>query len=247
VKADPAEQARLVELQEIDTALARLAARRRSLPEIAEIAELDRRLSALADEAVAARTEVQDLARGQSKLDADVEVVRARMARDQQRLDTGAVSTPRELESLQSEIESLHRRQTVLEDQELEVMETREAAENRLAGAESSIEEATAARTVATQRRQAAEQEIDAEASLVSTRRAQVAPAVPADLLALYDTIRAASSGVGAAALVRRRCEGCHLELGGAELREVKAAPSDEVLRCDNCRRILVRTAESGL
>ena len=70
---------------------------------------------------------------------------------------------------------------------------------------------------------------------------------LPADLLAVYEKVRAVSGGVGAAALKHRRCEGCRLELLGGELRAAQAAPPDEVLRCENCRRILVRTPESGL
>jgi hypothetical protein len=50
--------------------------------------------------------------------------------------------------------------------------------------------------------------------------RDRLAPSLPAAVV-LYERIRAASAGVGAAALLRRRCEGCHLELSGADLRAV--------------------------
>jgi uncharacterized protein len=69
---------------------------------------------------------------------------------------------------------------------------------------------------------------------------------VPADLLALYDKIRA-SSGVGAAMLRRGQCQGCHLSLNTVDLYAIKATPADEVVRCEECRRILIRTPESGL
>jgi predicted nucleic acid-binding Zn-ribbon protein len=70
---------------------------------------------------------------------------------------------------------------------------------------------------------------------------------LPAELVALYDKVRAASGGVGAAALQRGRCEGCHLQLNTTDLNRIREAPADEVLRCEECRRILVRTPESGL
>jgi predicted nucleic acid-binding Zn-ribbon protein len=44
-----------------------------------------------------------------------------------------------------------------------------------------------------------------------------------------------------------RRCEGCRLELNPQELQRIRAAADDEVVRCEECRRILVRTGESGL
>ena len=74
-----------------------------------------------------------------------------------------------------------------------------------------------------------------------------LAGAVPADLLKLYDKLRSQQGGVGAARLYQKRCEGCRLELNITELNEVRAAPAGTVVRCENCRRILVRTADSGL
>ena len=74
-----------------------------------------------------------------------------------------------------------------------------------------------------------------------------MAPEIPADLLALYDRIRADSGGIGAAPLHRGRCQGCQITLTPADLGRIRAEPADEVVRCEECRRILVRTAESGL
>ena len=89
--------------------------------------------------------------------------------------------------------------------------------------------------------------EIDAEIAASRAARAAVAPDVGAELLALYEKIRASSDGVGAAALHRARCEGCHLTVNPSELGQLRAAPPDAVLRCEECRRILVRTPDSGL
>lgn len=244
--ADPADQQRLLELQELDSGLARLAARRKALPEIAELTSLVSRLAELDDDGVRARTEVSDLARAQSRLDGDVEVVRSRTARDEARMASGAAPS-KELVDLTSEVESLRRRQAVLEDEELEVMQAREDAEARLTAVDSARTEALAAQSAARARLAAGRAELDSEVGLTTTRREQVAPTVPEDLRALYDTLRPSHGGVGAAALVRGRCSGCHLELSGPELRTAATAPATQVLRCESCRRILVRTVESGL
>ena len=159
---------------------------------------------------------------------------------------SGAVPA-KELESLQHEVETLTRRQSDLEDTELEVMERREEAESRAGEVRAEVEKATATRSGAEQARDKAFAEIDADAAADTEARAGLATGLPADLLTLYEKVRAASGGVGAAMLRQRRCEGCRLELMGAELRAAQAAPPDEVLRCENCRRILVRTSESGL
>jgi hypothetical protein len=157
------------------------------------------------------------------------------------------VSSPRELENLQSEIASLGRRQTVLEDELIEVMERREQADERESTLRQEQAQAQTRRGDAEQGRDEAYAEIDAEAARVRSERDELAGGLPRDLVALYDRLRAASSGVGAAALLRRRCQGCHLELSGADLMAVREAAADEVLRCEECGRILVRTDDSGL
>lgn len=126
-------------------------------------------------------------------------------------------------------------------------MERRESAQERAAELTERVAAVQAKTDDATARRDAATQELDAEAAGVAKDREVVAQAVPADLLKLYDKLRAQQGGVGAARLYQRRCEGCRLELNITEVNEVKAASPDTVLRCENCRRILVRTAESGL
>ena len=246
MKADPEVQLRLLDLQAHDAALARLEHRRRTLPELAVIADADTRLAALRADVVRAETEVGDLDRELRRLEDDVDQVRRRAERDQQRMLSGAVPA-KELESLQHEVETLTRRQSDLEDTELEVMERREDAEARAREVRAEVEKVTATRSEAEQAKDKAFAEIEAEAAADTEARAALADGLPADLMVLYEKVRAASGGVGAAMLRQRRCEGCRLELMGAELRAAQAAPPDEVLRCENCRRILVRTTESGL
>jgi len=246
VKAEPAVQLRLLQLQGLDTALSRLEHRRRALPELTVIAAADTRLAALRDDVVRAETEVGDLDREQRRLDGDVEQVRARSRRDQQRMQAGGIPA-KELESLQHEVESLARRQSDLEDAELEVMERREDAESRASALRAEAGAVSTERDAAVHARDAAWVQIDAETAEDTGARAAMAAELPGELLALYEKVRAAAGGVGAAQLRHRRCEGCRLELAGSELRAARAAAPDEVLRCENCRRILVRTPESGL
>jgi hypothetical protein len=247
VKADPFVQLRLLDLQAADTSVDQLTHRRATLPEIAELAGLEGRLSTVRDELVRVETEDSDLGREQTKIETDVELVRTRATRDQQRLDSGAVSAPKELENLQHEIASLSRRQGDLEDQVLEVMERREEVQGRLAGLAEQRDELLAQQAAAAERRAAAFGSIDADSTKASDERSALAATIPDDLLALYEKVRASSGGTGAAALYRGACQGCHLSLSGQDLVTVRDAPSDEVMRCEECRRILIRTGESGL
>jgi predicted nucleic acid-binding Zn-ribbon protein len=247
VKASPDAQLRLLELADIDAELTRLEHRRRGLPELAELSRLEQRDRELRDELAVLQATEGDLRREQGKAEADVEQVRTRIDRDRARLDAGQVSSPRELENLQSEIESLHRRQSDLEEVVLDVMERQEAAQSRLQAAQSEREQVSADAVVAIAGRDASLAEIGEQAGKAADRRAAVLADEPADLADLYERLRVQHGGVGAAALRRGRCEGCHLSLNTVDLRAIRAADADEVLRCEECRRILVRTAESGL
>jgi predicted nucleic acid-binding Zn-ribbon protein len=245
VNADTATQLRLLELQAHDTALSQLAHRRRTLPELTAIATHAKEAADLQNDVVDAQTRRSDIAAEQRRLETDVDTVRARTARDEARLQAGGLPS-RELESLQHEIATLARRQSTLEDELLDVMERAEEAETALAEAAEKHEAVTTEQRALEVTRDAAWAEIDAAIAQRTPQRETLAAALPADLLALYEKARA-QGGTGAALLRQRRCEACHIELSGSELSGVRNAEPDTVMRCDNCRAILVRTAESGL
>jgi len=248
VQADPFAQLRLLELQALDSTLSRLEYRRTSLPELAALDKTTLQVAELADAAGRVETELADLGREQRRLEGDVETVRAREERDNTRLTSGAITNARELESLQHELETLGRRQSDLEDQVLELMERHEEMEARQAELTASRSEAEAELLRLSQARDEALAAIAEDRASAESQRVERSQGVPEDLLKLYETIRAgAGAGVGAAALRARRCEGCRMDVSGTELSRARTASPQEVLRCDECRRILVRVADSGL
>jgi predicted nucleic acid-binding Zn-ribbon protein len=246
VKADHFEQQKLLALADEDVALTQLAHRKRTLPEVAAVEAAATSEQTFAEAEVRADTEVRDLDREQKRLEADVDTVRQRAARDQARIDSGA-ATPKEITSLQSELQSLARRQSDLEDQVLELMERRETADAALVAAQEGRAAAAADRERAEQLRDDALADIADSTSRHQAKRDEVAAGLSAPLLSLYDRIRTQTGTTGAAMLRARACQGCRIELNGRELAAVRNADPHEVVRCENCGRILVRTAESGL
>jgi predicted nucleic acid-binding Zn-ribbon protein len=240
-------QVRLLDLQDLDSRADQLRHQRRTLPEHARLAELTEARDRIDGQARDARIAVDDLTAEQNKVEADVEQVKARRARDQQRLDQGLVSNPKDIQRMQQEMVSLERRITSLEDEEIEVMERLEDAQvtldkltGELTGTAAQITEVTAARDGRLA-------EIDRALAEIEAQRGPVAAELPDDLVSLYDRLRESKGGVGAALLRARRCGGCMLDLDNAELATIRAAAPDDVIRCEECSRILVRTAESGL
>ena len=247
VTASPDQQQSLLDLQGFDTKLFQLAHKRAGLPEIAAAQDLEVELGSIKMRLVAAQTEASDLKLNQLKAEADVEQVVARSRRDQERLDSGAVSAAKELESLQHEIGTLAKRQAELEDIELEIMQAYENAQQAVTELQASEIETTEKLSTLAQTRDDLFTDIDFEVNSLTNQRTEIANGLPADLIALYDKIRADQGGVGAALIHRGSCQGCHITIDAQEIDQIRNMPADAIARCDQCRRILVRTAESGL
>ena len=245
MKADHFEQQKLLDLAAEDVALTQLAHRGRTLAEVAAVAAAEEAERTFSADVIRAETEARDLGREVKRLESDVETVRAREDKDQRLLDSGSVA-PKELTNLQHELESLKRRQSDLEDQELELMERLEVAEKALAAAQQGLDKAREDRERAEQQRDDALADIADQTKRHEAARAEVAGGISAPLLTLYDRIRTQTGTTGAAMLKARSCQGCRIEFYGSQLAAVRNADPHEVVRCENCGRILVRTAESG-
>ena len=247
IRADKGAQLRLLDLQTVDTTLGRLNHRRQTLPQHAVIANLRTARAAVASDLVAADTRISDLELEQAKAETDLEPVRERLSRNQTRITNGAIADPKALSSMLDEVSHLKKRISDLEDAELEVLEQLDAAmasqETLRLRAEQVDTDLAAA--IADRDRQLAT--LNAEMDGLRQQRTEIEPVIPGELLALYDRIGASHGGVGAAELRVRRCTGCQLEVNAADLRVFSAAAEDEVLRCEECGRILIRTAQSGL
>lgn len=246
MKADPAAQLKLLELQSVDTDLAQLRHRRTSLPEHAEIARLMTQRKQLLEEMTASQTRVSDLERTQRKAETDLEPVCARKVRNQERVDSGAVDA-KALQSLVDEIAHLAKRISDLEDAELEVMEALENERETvtgLTGRRQELEQQIKALMVT---RDEQVGDIDSRLGARERQRSELVAELPEQLVKVYTKVAGKHAGSGAAELKQRRCQGCRLEINAADLRAYAAAAPDEVLRCEECGRILVRTAQSGL
>jgi predicted nucleic acid-binding Zn-ribbon protein len=194
-----------------------------------------------------ARIVVDDLTTEQQKVDADVEAVRARRVRDRDRMDQGLITNPKDLERMQHELESLERRIASLEDDELEVMEKLEEAQAELAKLEAMVAETDEQIAALAAARDEKLADLDEQLARVTVERGPAADGLPADLLGLYDRLREQKGGIGAAELRARQCGGCRLGLDASEISRIRGLAEDEVVRCEECQRILVRTPESGL
>jgi len=236
-----------LDVQELDSKLDQLKHQLRTMPQIAELDALGKSRESVGDQVRDAQIRVDDLSRTQKKADADVEQVKARRRRDQDRIDQGTIANPKDLERMQHEMVSLERRISSLEDTELEVMEELETAQSDLERLTAEVAEVDRLIEAATETRGETTERLNAEGRGLTEERKRTAGDMPEDLMTLYAKLRTQKDGVGAAALRARQCGGCRLDVNPADLSRIAKTASDEVVRCEECGRILVRTSESGI
>ncbi|WP_297081213.1 zinc ribbon domain-containing protein [uncultured Demequina sp.] len=237
-------QLRLLDVQAADLRIQQAEHRRVTLDVLGRLDELTREDAALEEETVARATEVSDLRREVTKAEDDVQSVRARADRDRGRLESGS-SNAKDLQALQSELEVLTRRLSDLEDIELEVMERLENAEAAHADAVARREDIAKRRRELEHQRDVEFRSIDEEIRVAQEERSAAAEGLDAGLLSLYERLRGQYGGVGAAPLQGSTCQGCHMTLNPADVRAIESAAPEQVMRCEECGRILVRKAAS--
>ena len=231
----------LLTLQNHDSAADRLRHRRATLP---ERAELDSRRAAY-DDLERRRAEVTERRdaelREERRLDDEVKGLEAKAKAEDSRMYSGTVSSPRELTAMQADIDQLRRQAREREDEELEVMERREALDSEVAEVEAAQAALVSEMEALVSSIGKQEAEIDAELAVEEESRAALIPGIPEATLRLYEQVRAGNRGVGAARLVGMNCQACHLALPATEVDRIRHLPPDTLARCEHCGAILVR------
>jgi uncharacterized protein len=240
MKASKSAQEKLLALQALDSSLIQLDHKAKNLPVSKLLDEKTIAHASARDLCVAAETEKSDIRHELSKSEIDVEQVVARIERDEKRLSSGQ-GTPKELEQLQHELGSLAKRRAELEEIELEVMVRIEALDQRIASLSQERDSLHEEVIKLSKEKDLALEEITRAKNATISERASLAAEIEPELLALYEKIRASADGIGAARLHAGQCQGCHLTINAADLSKISSLPEDDVVRCEECRRILVR------
>ena len=240
MKASKSAQEKLLALQALDSSLIQLDHKSENLPASRILDEKSIAFATARDLCVAAETEKSDIKHELSKSEIDVEQVVSRIERDEKRLASGQGS-PKELEQLQHELGSLAKRRAELEEIELEVLVRIEALDQRINSLAKERDVLHEEVIKYSREKETALEEITRAINSTLNDRSALASECEPELLALYEKIRTSADGIGAARLHAGQCQGCNLTINAADLSKINALPDDEVVRCEECRRILVR------
>ena len=232
---------RVLDLQTSDTTTDQLRHRRETLAEHAELKAIDVREAEIVASVVEPRAERDSLGREQKRLEDEIAGIEQKVAVVLHQLYEEGLTSPKEAQALQADLESLKRRQAVLEDEVLELMEKIEPLDAALAGSVADLETVRGDRERIKTALVAAQAAVDAELAAVAESRIQLAAAVSPEMLKSYEELRPQYGGIAIARLVGATCQGCFLSLAAAEVDELRRRPADELVHCPDCGRILVR------
>lgn len=235
-------QHKLIEVAEIDTKIIQLKYQLSALAEIKQVQDFEVELGSIELKIVAAQTEVSDLTSAQSKAESDVEQVKTRMAKDQSQLDSGNAA-PRELEGLQHELGTLLKRHAELEDVELEIMQQLEDAESALDTLNIDRDKVENNLNEIRKILQQKTDELNSKIAEQDFEKKSITEQLPKELVNLYEKIRMDHGDTGAALLTKGACQGCHISLDPTQINQIKTIPDDQVIRCEQCSRILIRSS----
>ena len=240
MQASVAQQSLILELQSLDNEIMQANTKLKSLPEIEQLLHIDKRITTATDELAVVKAEADQIALELRRGEVDVETVTDRIKKDETRLASGN-ATPKELEQLQHEVGTLKKRQEHLEEIELEIMIRSDAIVARSNTLNTDLASLQTLKDEISGRLKNATDEINKVIADKNTARNLVANQLEKPLIELYEKIRGNGGGVGAAALVGNKCNGCNLAINAVEMERIKSLAKDELLRCEECRRILVR------
>ncbi len=229
---------RLLELQELDSAVVGLESRRRQIESVAERAEAQQRADDVEEQVGTLRLGLDSIRREEQRIEHDVSSLEQRIAAEERRLYDGSVANPKELSSIQAELANLRKRKSRFEDEELEQMERREEVESKLPPLEQDLAAARERLNAVKASLETELGEIERALGELRTRREGLVPELDEELLDLYEDLRSSKKGIGAAALRDGVCQGCHEKLSAMALDKLKR--TEGILRCENCRRILI-------
>ena len=233
----------LLEVQDLDLQADRLSKEREELPERAALLACGAELRENERLVAGVQARLDELARDERAVAGEVSTVAAGAKDVEERLYSGSVTAPKELESLQDELRLTREKQAGFEERELEIMEQIEGQEGELAGLAERRADAEGRAGELQQAIADAEKRIDGEIEVLTGKREAPLATLPAVFSERYADLRGKPrlNGKAAVALENGLCLGCRVSLPRVDLSRILAEAEDALVPCPHCSRLLVR------
>lgn len=237
MKATPQHQETLLELNRIDLQLRR---NQKQIDEISrgEQVQAQRQLLlANSERLLVARNELDALELELTRAETDLKLVEGRIAKDETRLQQS--SNQKDVQGMQSELQSLAKRKGELEDAELVLLERKDEILANLKTIELERAEIQKTLEVLENEQTSGLAKLNSGQQLLREDRARNLGLLTAELSEHYEKLF--SRGVGVGRLDGLICDACGMTLSGDSIDAARNTPADELAHCGECGAILVR------
>ncbi|HYU71472.1 MAG TPA: C4-type zinc ribbon domain-containing protein [Ktedonobacteraceae bacterium] len=226
--------AALYQLQQLDLELERLAAEQQV---VVKSLQGNARLQELRIELNSAQQQLRSRLQAQKEAEWALEELTRRLGAQEQRLYSGMVSNPKELNALQQEIQHLRTQQGRQEDTYLEVMEATESLQEESRRKAETLQQAEEAWTRESATMLARRDQLEVRKQELQARRTQMLTSIDAGFISRYEAMRRAKQGRAISKVEQNSCQWCRVILTPSELQRVRV--SSQLQTCTNCGRIL--------
>jgi predicted nucleic acid-binding Zn-ribbon protein len=237
MKASENQQAELLGLANLDLEISRTRTYLTNLTSGNAFSDLRSAQRDCAAQLIESRNALDQVELDLARAEADLKLVEQRIEKDAAALN--ATSSSKDAQGIQSELETLKKRKSELEDLELAILERKdevEATYKTVLADKQAIDEELAAKESANE---AEIMKLRSGLDLSTAQRSQQASRIDAELIALYE--KKSSRGLAVGRLLGRECGACRMTIGATALAEINAMPRDEIATCPDCQAILIR------
>ena len=184
-----------------------------------------------------AREKLAGVERRQRESEAQIADIQAKLEPLEKKTYDGSVSNPRELESMQREVNNLKRRLSEAEDGYLEILDEHDAASQ--AATKEEAQRSDTAKNRKTEVKDLGEEKGRLEFDLLELweKREGKSAGLDGAPKSLYESLRQSLGGVAVATIGRGMCNNCRLSLPMNVVQ--KARSGRELSQCPSCTRIL--------
>jgi predicted nucleic acid-binding Zn-ribbon protein len=239
MKAKVESQRLLLDLNSIDQNVSKLDYQKKNHPQLMKITELTARVPSIEASIVENDSQIIETKKEVSKAEIDVENISKRVQKDKEKLASSETSA-KDLTQIQHEIGTLDSKQKELEEVQIEFLEIVEDLEHKKRGLQEILEQVKAEISELNITIKADFEKANREIATLSTERQTVISKVEKDLLDLYEKIRS-EHVIGAGLFSHGNCNSCQIQISPSEINNINSTDPEEVIRCENCRCILVR------
>jgi hypothetical protein len=173
----------------------------------------------------------------QKSAEQNVDTQNAKLTQNQNKLYSGAITNPKELEGLQMESASLQKYLSVLEERQLEAMLEADQAQDVFSKSSALVDKLTQDKQSEDEIISTEKSELESKIVTLQNTRASFLDNTEILDLSIYERLRKSSSGIAVALMINSSCTACGSNIPSAK--EQEARSPKKLSFCPACKRIL--------